>query len=90
MGRVNVIAALYALLAALTGLSLGGGVELRAARPAVAASVSVAQVVATRIVRRVDPVAGIRQAPSLALDAPGAMLALVALPIDRIPARRRE
>ncbi len=91
MERVNLLAALYAFLAAITGLSLGGVADARVARPAVAASFAqpgVAQVV--QAAKRRDPVAAIRPTPSPARTQIAASLSLVVLPIERIPARRRE
>ncbi len=91
MERVNLLAALYAFLAAITGLSLGGVADARVARPAVAASFvqpGVAQVV--QAAKRRDPVAAIRPVPAPVRAEAAAPLTLVVLPIERIPARRRE
>ena len=92
MERVNLLAALYAFLAAITGLSLGGVADARVARPAaVAASLAqpgVAQVV--QAAKRRDPVAAIRPTPAPVRTQIAAPLSLVVLPIERIPARRRE
>lgn len=91
MGRVTLLPILYAFLAAITGLSLGGVTDARVARPAVAASFaqpSVAQVV--QAAKRRDPVAAIRPIPALLRSQTIASLALTILPIERIPARRRE
>lgn len=91
MERVNLLAALYAFLAAITGLSLGGVADPRVARPAVAASFvqpGVAQVV--QAAKRRDPVAAIRPVPAPVRVEAAAPLTLIVLPIERIPARRRE
>lgn len=91
MGRVNLLPVLYALLAAITGLSLGGVADARAMRPAVAASVAqpgVAQVV--QAAKRSDPVAAIRPLPALLRVEVATPLALIVLPIETVPARRRE
>jgi hypothetical protein len=91
MGRVNLLPVLYALLAALTGLSLGEVAQARTVRPAVAASIAqpgVAQGV--QAARRRDPVAAIRPRPALRRREPAIALRLSALPIERMPARRRE
>lgn len=91
MERVNLLPILYAFLAAITGLSLGGVADARMARPAVAASAAqpgVAQVV--QAARRRDPVAAIRPVPALLRTQMIAPLRLAILPIERIPARRRE
>ncbi|WP_141395747.1 hypothetical protein [Sphingomonas spermidinifaciens] len=88
---MNLLPIFYALLAALTGLSLGGVAEVRAVRPAVAATIArpgVAQVV--QAAKRRDPVAAIRPAPALVRTQVAKVLALIALPIERMPVRRRE
>ncbi len=91
MERVNLLPILYAFLAAITGLSLGGVADARVARPAVAASFtqpSVAQ--AVQAAKRRDPVAAIRPLPTLERSQAFAQVSLTVLPIERIPARRRE
>ena len=88
---MNLLPILYALLAALTGLSLGGVADARAVRPAVAASIvqpGVAQVV--QAAKRRDPVAAIRPVPAMVRSQVEGALVLIALPIERMPARRRE
>ncbi|MEZ0496679.1 hypothetical protein [Sphingomonas sp. IW22] len=90
MGRVNLLPILYALLAALTGLSLGGVEDARASRPAVSAAIAVARQVAASTIEASRIVATFRPAPVAPRELNGTALSLVATPLDRMPARRRE
>ncbi|HTG38301.1 hypothetical protein [Sphingomonas sp.] len=87
---MNLLPILYALLAAITGLSLGGVDEARASRPAVSAAVQVARQVAASTIEASRIVATLRPDPVAPRIVAGQPLALIATPLNRMPARRRE
>lgn len=90
-GAVNLFAILYALLAAVTGLSLGGNVvERPVAASALTSAVQVEKLCAV-IAERAPMVANaFRAAPVAARVVVGEPLALIDRPLSRMPGRRRE
>jgi hypothetical protein len=92
MGPVNLLPILYALLAALTGLSLGSGVveEPRVAQSSLASPIAVARQVAGVVVRAASVPVIFQQAPVAPRVIAGRPIVLTDLPLDNTPARRRE
>lgn len=89
---MNLSAFLYALLAALTGLSLGAGVveEPRVAERSLASRAEVVRQVVLAVVREAGAPLAMVDAPRAILSIDGASLSLQGTPLDQRPSRRRE
>lgn len=90
MKRVTVMPILYALLAALTGLSLGGAADARVGHPAAAVSIAVVRPLAPASAVAARAAAALRPAPVAPRRILIAPLRLSVLPLAMNPARRRE